>query len=226
MNLQEFHSTVDYVEALVKCIEEVCDSQEVVHIALSGGNTPRPLYQALAQNQNIDFGKVEFWMIDERYVPASSEYSNQKMIRATLVDPLAERLRGFHYFDTSLSMEKALDKYREELDEIGELDVCILGIGTDGHTASLMVGQKSVLNETDLVLQADNPYDPTPPVRQRLTLGWKAIMHSRKLLLLASGEKKKQVISELLDKECSVKNFPAKRLLEHPDISIFFNRYE
>ncbi len=91
-------------------------------IALSGGSTPRPLYQNLKL-------EATYYQVDERVVSPDNENSNQRMIRET-INP-----HDFHHFDLTLSIEDALEKYAEELPD--NFDLTILGIGPDGHTASL-----------------------------------------------------------------------------------------
>ncbi|PIR04381.1 MAG: 6-phosphogluconolactonase [Candidatus Magasanikbacteria bacterium CG11_big_fil_rev_8_21_14_0_20_39_34] len=222
-NYQIFSEQQSYIQASLQLIKKICiSSEKAVHIALSGGSTPKSLYKALAQEKNIDFSKVEFWMVDERYVSHDDPLSNQKMIQETLIAPLEGKLRAFHFFDTHLPIERCIQEYKDQFDTIERLDLCILGIGEDGHTASLMCGQDAVQNETDSVLYAYNPFDPNPPIQDRMTLGWKSILNSKHVLLLASGLQKKQVMEDFMHRDIPFLQFPSKKLLGHKNLSVFF----
>lgn len=223
MEYKEFSSQELFVQACIDYIKAICIPRGgVKHIALAGGQTPKPVYEALSQERDLVFSQIHFWQVDERYVPSDEAYSNQKMIREVLVHPLGERLGAFHFFDTSIAIESSVEKYQKEFEKVDQIDICILGIGSDGHTASLMVGQASVHNVDDSVLIAHNPFHPDPPIEKRLTLGWKALMNAKHVLLVASGKSKKQVIHDLLHGSYQVAEFPAKKLLEHPNLHIYF----
>jgi len=98
------------VKASVEAIEE----QLPTRLALSGGSSPREVYEALSFGRKINWKEVELFLVDERYTSLESEASNYKMIQDTLVSKL-QGLKAFHYFDTSLPIHEALTKYEEGL---------------------------------------------------------------------------------------------------------------
>lgn len=172
--------------------------------ALSGGSTPQKIYKALP-----DLPNVEFFQVDERYVPLTDNDSNHKLIRDT-INP-----EKFHYFDTSLPIEDALEQYESELPK-EPFDIIILGIGPDGHTASLFP-QSPALEETGPV-----SYTTTDEftVHDRLTLTFSVIMKAKKLIVLLKGSEKQQLLDKLTSAPLKIDDFPAKKLLQHPNLNI------
>jgi 6-phosphogluconolactonase len=104
------------------------------HIALSGGSTPGPAYE-LAASLEPDWGRTELWFADERCVPPEDERSNYRLVRERLLDQL-ERPPVVHRVRGELPSAEAADLYDDELRGV-TLDLVLLGIGPDGHTASL-----------------------------------------------------------------------------------------
>jgi 6-phosphogluconolactonase len=105
------------------------------HIALSGGSTPQPAYQAAARLEP-DWSRVEVWWADERCVPPDDERSNYRLVRESLLDRLDRPPAAEHRVRGELRPERAADLYEEELRGV-VFDLVLLGIGADGHTASL-----------------------------------------------------------------------------------------
>ncbi len=105
------------------------------HIALSGGSTPRPAYEAAARLAP-DWSRVEVWWADERCVPPDDERSNYRLVRESLLDRLDRKPSIEHRVRGELSPEEAADAYELELRGV-VFDLALLGIGPDGHTASL-----------------------------------------------------------------------------------------
>lgn len=105
------------------------------HIAVSGGSTPGPAYEEAAQLQP-DWGRTELWFADERCVRPNDERSNYRLVRERLLDGLRRPPSVEHRIRGELDAEKAAAEYSAELRGVG-LDLVLLGIGDDGHTASL-----------------------------------------------------------------------------------------
>ncbi|HEU6444955.1 MAG TPA: 6-phosphogluconolactonase [Gaiellaceae bacterium] len=105
------------------------------HVALSGGTTPRPAYEAAARLEP-DWSRTELWFADERCVPPDDERSNHRLVRESLLDRLDRRPAVEHRVRGELPAEDAAGAYEAEL-QGAVFDLVLLGIGPDGHTASL-----------------------------------------------------------------------------------------
>lgn len=191
-------------------------------IALSGGSTPRPLYERLAEppaRDEIDWSRVEVFWSDERCVPPDDERSNYRMAREALLDhvPLGEtqihRMRG-----EDPQPERAAAEYerglRWALGSSGErpprLDLVLLGLGADGHTASLFPGSPAVVSER-LVAAVRHAGDPRPRV-DRLTLTPVAIGAAREVVFMVAGKEKVEAVAATLEGPRDPTRWPAQAL--------------
>jgi 6-phosphogluconolactonase len=116
------------------------------HVALAGGSTPRRAYQ-LTSVMHPDWGRTELWWGDDRCVEPADSRSNYRLVRESLLDGLARSPRVVHRIHGELECEEAAALYDRELDGV-RLDLAFLGLGTDGHTASLFPGDPA-LDETE-----------------------------------------------------------------------------
>lgn len=112
------------------------------HVALSGGSTPRPAYEAAARLAP-DWSRVGVWWADERCVPPDDPQSNYRLVRQSLLDRLTTGAAAVHRVRGELPPEEAADGYEAELDDV-VFDLVLLGIGADGHTASLFPNDPAV----------------------------------------------------------------------------------
>lgn len=169
------------------------------HVVLAGGSTPRAAYQELVaavQKVSLDLGGTTFWFGDERCVPPDDERSNYAMVKAALLDPLGagtdldvRRMQG------ELGPAAAADAYEQELREAGppRFDLVLLGIGPDGHTASLFPDQPSLAERSRLVLGIDEPgLEPFVP---RVTMTLPAFRLADQIVFLASGSAKADAVA-------------------------------
>lgn len=210
--LQTFQDQQEWITKTTAVIQSLISNSSSSTIALSGGSTPTPVYTAMKDIPSVD--SIHFYQVDERYVPANHAKSNYKLIQETLAP------RHFHHFDTSLPIDEALQQYQTELPE--KLNLCILGLGTDGHTASLFP-HAPALNSTNAVAKTNMPGVPTSEAwSHRLTLTFPTIMASDQLLLLVKGQNKQSILDELLHSDQSIPDLPAKKLLEHPNLTIHY----
>ncbi len=182
----EFYSTI--LEDLLLSIKESISQRNKCIIGLSGGTTPEKLYQLLAA-ENLAWEKLIFITIDERYVPSDDPESNLKMIRKSLFAHAPIPPENIITFDTSLPIESAAHEMSRKLTST-HLDILILGVGEDGHIASLFDNDKT--SDELASIATAHGYK----TEQRLTLTLKAL-NSRKTLILLKGEKKQAIFDEI-----------------------------
>ena len=207
MNIKIFKNEAEFNLSAVDFISGFC--KKGANIALSGGKTPELIYKSL---RGRDIAGVAFFQTDERYVPISHADSNAGMINSTLGKEVV-----FRHFDTFLPIEESLETYEERLPS--EFDLIVLGIGTDGHIASLFPGDPALLEANHKT--AHTTTDDFP-VHDRLTLTLIPILKSKKILVLLKGRDKKAVLEKLKDnKDKSIMDFPAHVLTKHPDVTVY-----
>lgn len=209
MHVQTFTDNKSFIHKSAQIMREAC-TQEKACIGLSGGKTPIPIYRELTPQ---DVASAQLYMLDERYVPASDPRSNVHAISMALPPVPIEN------FDTSLPIEQSLAAYSKKLPEMFTL--CILGIGTDGHVTSLFPHSPALTEKNSVAHTTTDTLD----VRDRLTVTFPLIISSKKILLVASGKSKKQIIDDLLHSQKTVDELPAKKLLGHPNITIHYLQY-
>jgi 6-phosphogluconolactonase len=150
VELEVRESPAEAAEAAARVLAE-----STGHIALSGGSTPRPAYE-LAAALKPDWSAVDVWWGDERCVPADDERSNYRLARESLLDRLAVPPRAVHRIEGELDPEEAARRYDEELCGV-TLDLVLLGLGPDGHTASLFPGDAALEEAERLAVAVERP---------------------------------------------------------------------
>ncbi len=173
-------------------------------IALSGGDTARQCYERLAADaaQQIDWWLVDVYWGDERCVPPDSPDSNERLVRESLL----ERVGAAHMV-YPMRCDEGPDPYQLRIGDLGRFDLIHLGLGADGHTASLFPGSPAL--EADpgrLVATNEDPSGVNPFPRLTLTLS--AIARSHLVLVTVSGAEKQSAMQRIADGE----DLPASRI--------------
>jgi 6-phosphogluconolactonase len=153
-------------------------------LVLAGGSTPRPAYE-LATARHADWGGAEIWLGDERCVPPTDPRSNERLVRESLVDRVTDPPL-VHPVQTGLSPAEAAAAYDAEL-RGRPLDLILLGIGPDGHTASLFPNAPSLDERERLVVAADPGFEPFV---ERVTLTIPALESGSHVVFLVAGAEK------------------------------------
>lgn len=188
MNLRVFDSMEELTRAAARTIQQ----REHRSVALSGGSTPKPLYELLAPALS-EVDPIDWVLVDERYVPKSDPQSNAAMIERTLfANGLPQSHRWLH-FDTALNDPAATARKFEREWDIAQLDVVLLGCGDDGHTASLFPGTPVLEIEDRVAIEVF-----VPRLDQwRVTLTKPVIRNAKLRMVLATGASKAPIIREV-----------------------------
>ena len=169
------------------------------NVVLTGGSTPRAAYEQLARELSAagtDISRTTFWFGDERCVPPDDDRSNFKMAKESLLDaltgvaaPQVRRMQG------ELGPEQGAADYERQLGEAGppEFDLILLGIGSDGHTASLFPDQDSLSERSRLVVGV--PEAGLEPFVPRISLTLNALAAARRVVFLVSGAGKADAVA-------------------------------
>ena len=200
---------------LVGSIDERLDHASICNVALSGGTTPKAVYEALGRNTTTEWSRVVFWEVDERAVPEESPRSNAQMIRKALT-PLLDQGAKFYPFFGEGDLDAAAEGYADLLEGalVGappRFDVVLLGIGDDGHTASLFPGDGTIALSDEPMTRAV-PAVPAQGREARLTLSATTILAARELLLLATGASKAPALARLFADEGREEETPSRLL--------------
>ena len=216
MNLCIYKDTRELSEAaahvFVKEARSFIDKSGCFTVALAGGSTPKRAYEMLAteygEPKDLDWGRVHAFFGDERTVPPDHEDSNYRMAREALLSRVpvgsVHRMRG------ELDPREAAALYERELaaffDGPPVLDLILLGIGEDGHTASLFPHTPAL--DTRDRWTVENPVEKLGTTR--LTLTVPAINTARMVAFLIAGEGKAEAVREILEGDADPRDYPAK----------------
>ncbi|MGB5703898.1 MAG: 6-phosphogluconolactonase [Polyangiales bacterium] len=173
--------------ALARPIEECLARRERVSFAVSGGSTPCPVFRLLAQ-MPLDWGRVDIYQVDERVAPAGDPARNLTGLTEALLDRVAAIVHPMPVEASNL--DAAAVQYGAELPS--SLDVVHLGLGDDGHTASLVPGDP-VLDVTDRPVAVSRPYQG----HRRMTLTFPVLACATRIVWLVAGANKASMLERL-----------------------------
>ena len=204
----------DAADFIVAHAHKALGERNEFRIALSGGNTPRPVYAQLATvARDLPWKLFRITFGDERCVPPDDPQSNFRMARETLFVPAAVPEKSIMRMRGEIDPQIAAQEYEEQLDVLaaqrGEPiyrhDLILLGLGEDGHTASLFPGTAGVEETTRRVIANFVPKFNS----WRLTFTFPLINHARHICFLVDAKKHKDLIDRVIDGDPS---FPASRV--------------
>jgi 6-phosphogluconolactonase len=187
-------------------------------IAVSGGSTPKGFFKALSMKK-LPWQAITITLADERWVDNGSSASNTQLVQANLLQNEAVKAKFFHLKQGQVLSEATLAELNVAAEQqILPLDVLILGMGEDGHTASLF----PCSDEITQCLAIDSPalikVLPKTAPHQRITFSFSALANSKNTFLHISGESKKQVLAKALAGQES-REMPIRAFLHAPDVN-------
>ena len=211
---------IDLLAAEIVAQARLCVRQfGTFHLALSGGSTPIPLYERLMYDPNcrsLPWEHTHIWIVDERCVPLDDERSNYQMINETIgihsgMPP--EQVHSIAALSQSAEVDyEALLRELLSQREAGEdrLDFILLGMGTDGHTASLFPGHDAINERVKLVRKIEDS-NVDPP--QRITMTFPLINSAREIAVLVTGKGKAPMIERIASGHESMDELPIKGVI-------------
>ena len=193
---------------------KLSDNQKFVHIALSGGSTPKSLFQYLSAyfpNHPV-WQKIRFFWVDERCVPHHSKESNYGEAKRLFFSHISLPEKNIYPVDgehdpanEAISYTKQVVKHVPVVNHIPRFDIILLGMGEDGHTASIFPGNIGLFQYSDFYTSASHPVSG----QMRVTMTGKVINHAGRVIFHVTGKNKAPIVREILHHKESRKNYPA-----------------
>jgi 6-phosphogluconolactonase len=183
-------------------------------VALSGGTTPKRFYMLLGSDplrNMIDWGRVHFFWVDERCVPKEDEESNYKLAFDTFLSKVPVRAANIHRIKGEDGPDKAASEYERDIRKFFGIsgfpafDLIMLGVGEDGHTASLFPRSKPLEEKTRLAV----PVYMKKPISDRVSLTLPVLNNSDQIIFLAAGKSKAHIVRSVLVGDKERKQYPA-----------------
>ena len=187
-------------------------------LVLSGGSTPKKLHAKLVEME-LDWSRVRIWFGDERHVPLDHLESNYRMAEETLLSKIPAPASVYPMWKGGTTEEDAAS-YAKELEVLGgkPFDVLLLGMGPDGHTASLFPGEPSV-DVTDRAVIASVGH---AGVRERITMTFPRLYGADQTVLLVAGPDKREPLKRALKDSYDPDKLPIQAILNGPsDVTLF-----
>jgi len=206
-----------FAENLAEFISRVVLKKGVVNIALSGGNTPRFLFKKLADKfgHTLPWDRVHFFWSDERCVPPEHEESNYQMTKDNLLKHINIPFENIHRIHGDRDPEDEARRYSSELKRLlpqennwPVFDLIILGMGEDGHTASIFPNQMNLLQSDRICEVAIHPFSR----QKRITVTGRVINHALEVCFLVTGKNKAKRLKEIFLEEDISLNYPAAHI--------------
>jgi len=207
------------LEELLRVMQDAIKQRDRFAIALSGGHTPAKLYALWAHAKDLGaetpWDRVHLFWGDERYVAQDDPLSNYRMTRETLIERVPIPAANVHPVATNLpTPEKAAESYEADLrgffgGNAPAFDLQLLGLGVEGHTASLFPGSPALEEKQRWVLPVEAPAKPP----RRLTLTPVVLNQARHTIFLVAGADKREILAALRNEpEPKTSQYPAARI--------------
>ncbi|MDR7129980.1 6-phosphogluconolactonase [Algoriphagus sp. 4150] len=214
MTLKIYDTKEQVAKEFSEYFRELAEGDRTIHVALSGGSTPKIIFDYLAANfgNEIDWSRIKFYWGDERCVPPTDSESNYKMT----VDHLLSKIDipSFNIFrvlgenDPAVEAERysqILDTELPKLNDIPQFDLVMLGMGDDGHTVSIFPDSISLWDANENCVVATHPDSG----QKRVTITGKIVNNAKSVAFLVTGSGKAEKVQEIIKKEKDFASYPA-----------------
>ncbi len=189
-------------------------------VSLAGGSTPKALYRLWGERSRLDWTKVHLLFGDERCVPPDHPDSNAGMVEAALLGQLKARPQVHRMLGEDPDPHRAARQYEQELHDLlggeGAIDLALLGIGGDGHTASLFPGAEALGERERTCVATLAPDGET----RRITLTVPALARAREIWFLAAGTGTAGIVQRVLEGPLEREKYPSQFLLRDESLTV------
>lgn len=213
-----FSTPIEVAKAFAQMIQGKSESVDRLNIALSGGSTPKLLFDILATDykSSIDWKKLHFYWGDERCVPPNNEESNYLMTRKHLFEHIELPQANVHRILGEDNATEEAENYGNILmdqlpivNNLPQFDLIMLGIGEDGHTASIFPHQMDLLTSDKICAVANHPTSG----QKRVTLTGPVINNAKEVAFLVTGSGKSEKVKSILKGSDNHKQYPAAHIV-------------
>jgi 6-phosphogluconolactonase len=182
-------AAADYLlQQITNCVAE----KGLCHVVLPGGSTPARCLELLAEKP-LPWENIHWYPGDERCLPVGHSERNDTMIKHKLLSQTENISKNFHPIPAELGPEQGAEKYAALLDAIHGIDIVILGMGEDGHTASLFPGNVALENKHSAVPVFDAPKLPL----ERVSIGLNVLRTAGERVVIATGKEKYKIMQKI-----------------------------
>ena len=230
---------VESYEELSKIASNIIASQVILKpnsvLGLATGSSPLGIYSRLIklyESGNVDFSKVTTVNLDEYMgLTSDNEQSYRYFMNQNLFEKINIDLRNT-YVPNGLckDVKEECELYDKRIQELGGIDIQLLGIGLDGHIGfnepdNVFVGDTHLVELTESTIDANSRFfnDREEVPKRALTMGMKSIMQARKIIIVANGEQKKEILEKAIFGEITPL-IPASILQLHPDVTVIYSK--
>jgi len=219
-NIRIFNTTEDLAGALANDLEELIGIKEKknsVTIAVSGGRTPESVFPVLAGKYSgqLNWPQVNIFWVDERCVSPDDRESNYGMAKKLLLDRIPIPSQNIHRIRGEEEPLKEAERYSAEIRALTRarngfpyFDMILLGLGEDGHTASIFPGSEHLFTSGSLCSVASHPLTG----QKRITLTGEVINNAGMVIFIVTGKKKAEIVSEIINEGQGSNKFPASHV--------------
>ncbi len=204
-------------------------NQADYHIALSGGHTPSLLFKMLAENykESMPWHKIQLWWGDERMVPPDDPESNYRVAYEQLISRIEIPADHIHRIQGEADPLEEVKRYEAEIESqiphknhIPSFDLIILGLGEDGHTASIFPGQENLLDSKRLTEISRHPITS----QIRITITGKVLNNAHKVAFLVTGKTKAKVLGKIIHHHKDAEFYPAAHIRSAEELHWFIDK--
>jgi 6-phosphogluconolactonase len=200
----------DLAQQLASCLSQDILARGQASLAVSGGSTPKGLFQQLSRCE-LDWSKVDVFLVDERWVAPDSPDSNERLVRENLIQNQAGSARLSSFKTSDVEAQEGIAELNARLEAIAQpFSAVVLGMGGDGHTASWFpqaINLKELLDADGISKIAAT--HPVTAAHQRITLTFPAVVASQNIVIHIAGDEKKAVLEDAV-----AAHYPIAAILE------------